>query len=91
VGALRHLMSDGKSIAVNLGTGRGDSVMEVIATIEEVTGKKVPTNIGPRRVGDPPALVADPAYARKILGWKATRSLQEIVSTAWNFMQHHVA
>jgi UDP-arabinose 4-epimerase len=91
VAALRHLMNGGKSIAVNLGTGRGYSVMEVIAAIEEVTGKRVPTNVGMRREGDPPALVADPACAHKVLGWKATRSLREIVSTAWNFMQHHAA
>jgi UDP-arabinose 4-epimerase len=91
VAALRHLMNGGKSIAANLGTGRGYSVMEVIAAIEEVTGKRVPTNVGMRRKGDPPALVADPACAHKVLGWKATRSLREIVSTAWNFMQHHAA
>jgi UDP-glucose 4-epimerase len=76
---------------VNLGTGQGFSVKEVIATVEEVTGKKVPTKIVPRRAGDPPALVADPAKAQKLLKWKTKRTLRDSVSTAWKWMQHQAA
>jgi UDP-glucose 4-epimerase len=73
------------SAAMNLGTGKGYSVHEVVATVERITGHKVPTHIGGRRAGDPAELVADPALAEKLLKWKAKRSLEEIISTAWNW------
>jgi UDP-glucose-4-epimerase GalE len=75
----------GSSTAMNLGTGRGHSVKEVISAIEKVTGRHVPSRIAPRRAGDPPELVADPGRAEKWLNWKTKRSLQEIISTAWNW------
>jgi UDP-arabinose 4-epimerase len=75
------------SARYNLGTGRGASVQEVIATIEEVTGATVSRRVGPRRAGDPPELVADPSRAQAALGWKATRSLRDIVQTAWQWEQ----
>ena len=86
--ALQHLLAGKPSFTVNLGTGQGSSVKEVIATVEEVTGKKVPTKIVPRRPGDPPALVADPSKALQILNWKTKRSLRDSVSTAWKWMQN---
>ncbi len=61
---------------------------EILAAVEKITGKPVPRRIAPRREGDPPALVADPSRAQSVLGWKAHRSLDQIVSTAWNWMQH---
>jgi UDP-glucose-4-epimerase GalE len=73
--------------ALNLGTGQGNSVKEVISMIERVTGQKVPQRLAPRRPGDPPELVADPSRAEKVLGWKAKRSLEQIVSTAWHWDQ----
>ena len=85
--ALEHLASGAESIRVNLGTGRGYSVKEVLNKIEEVSGLKVPVRLAPRRPGDPPALVANPAAAEKLLRWKASRSLDEIVKTAWQWMQ----
>lgn len=85
--SLQKLMAGADSFAANLGTGRGYSVREVISSVEQATGKKVPHTIAPRRAGDPPALVANPQRAQTILGWKATRGLQEIVSSAWNWMQ----
>ena len=88
VKAVEHLQADGASFAVNLGTGRGNSVKEVISTVEEVTGKQVPRRGGPRRPGDPPALVADPRRAESLLHWKARRTLRESIATAWNWMQH---
>jgi UDP-glucose-4-epimerase GalE len=78
----------GSSAAVNLGTGRGNSVKEVISTIGRVTGQKVPVRIAPRRAGDPAELVADPSLAGKLLNWKAKRSLEQIVSTAWTWDQN---
>jgi UDP-arabinose 4-epimerase len=87
VKALDHLQAGKPSFAANLGTGRGHSVREVVTTVEEVTGNSVPLRLCPRRVGDPPALVADPSLARSLLQWKAKRSLRESVSTAWNWME----
>jgi UDP-glucose-4-epimerase GalE len=89
--ALQHLASGGDSIAVNLGTGRGYSVKEVLNEVEQVTGRPVRRRIGPRRPGDPPELVADPHKAQALLRWKATRSLRDIVSTAWKWMQNQKA
>jgi UDP-glucose 4-epimerase len=66
-------------------------VKEVLTKIEQVTGRTVPTRIAPRRLGDPPALVADPALAEQLLRWKAKRSLDEIVTTAWRWMQRREA
>lgn len=87
VRALEHLAAGKPSFAVNLGTGTGASVQQVVSAVEGVTGKSVPHKKVPRRPGDPPALVANPAKAQALLQWKATRGLQEIVSTAWNWMR----
>ena len=78
---------DGESLAVNLGTGRGHSVLEVIRAAENATGRPVRRKIVPWRPGDPPILVADPAKAHRVLGWTAQRNLADIVSTAWIWMQ----
>ncbi len=85
--ALKRLDSVEGAARLNLGTGTGASVQELIATIEEVTGKIVPRRVGPRRAGDPPELVADPSRAHAALGWKAVRSLRDIVQTAWQWEQ----
>ncbi len=85
--ALEHLAQGADSMAVNLGTGRGYSVKEVLDKIEEVSGLKVPVRLAGRRAGDPPALVADPSLAEKLLRWKAIRTLDDIVATAWKWMQ----
>jgi UDP-glucose-4-epimerase GalE len=86
VKALEYLLAGKPSVAVNLGTGTGASVQEVISAAEKATGKSVPHKKVPRRPGDPPALVANPAKAQATLNWKATRGLDNIVATAWNFM-----
>jgi UDP-glucose-4-epimerase GalE len=75
------------SSAMNLGTGVGYSVKQVVAAVERITGHKVPTHITARRPGDPPELVADPSLSGKLLKWKAKRSLDEIISTAWKWAQ----
>jgi UDP-arabinose 4-epimerase len=68
--ALEHLQKGGSSLFLNLGTGRGHSVREVIGAVEKVSGRKVPAREVGRRAGDPPALVADPRRAAEVLGWK---------------------
>jgi UDP-glucose-4-epimerase GalE len=85
VAALRHLLDGGASAALNLGTGTGASVAEVIAAVERVTGRKVPVEQAPRRPGDPPALVADPRRAEQVLGWRTERDLTTIVEDAWRW------
>jgi len=86
--ALESLLADGPSGAFNAGTGSGHSVREVIRAVEEVTGKKVPCEIGPRRPGDPRALVADSTKLRRALNWTPRYSdLREIVASAWSFEQ----
>jgi UDP-arabinose 4-epimerase len=83
VAALDHLRRGGASAAVNLGTGAGHSVRDVIAAVERATGRPVPIEEAPRRPGDPPALVAAPAKARQLLGWQPQHSdLDTIVTTA---------
>jgi UDP-glucose-4-epimerase GalE len=84
--ALEHLLDGGASDHFNVGTGTGHSVLEVIRAAEEVTGKKVPYVVGPRRAGDPPALVAASGRLRDTLGWTPQYAdLKTIVEHAWNF------
>ena len=81
--ALEHLCAGHESIALNLGTGRGHSVREVIAAAESVCGRSIPQREAARRPGDPPVLVADPTRAAERLGWRAQYSdLQTIIRTA---------
>ncbi|MHB2154566.1 UDP-glucose 4-epimerase GalE [Calditrichota bacterium GD2] len=72
--AMEYLLQNNKNLTVNLGTGRGHSVLEVIHAAEEVTGKKVNYQIVDRRPGDPPELVASCDLAYELLGWKAQYS-----------------
>jgi UDP-glucose 4-epimerase len=91
VSALDYLDADASSVAVNLGTGRGISVKEIVDAVEKTTGKSVPRRFGPRRPGDPPALIANPRRAEALLHWKAERSLEQMVSSAWKWMQRQPA
>lgn len=89
--ALDALLAGSESMALNLGTGKGHSILEVLNTIEAVTGKSVPVIWGPRRPGDPPALVADPSAARAKLGLLLERSdLETILRDAapWFGVRH---
>lgn len=87
--ALQRLREGGASAFYNLGSENGFSVREVIDLCENVTGKKVPVEIGPRRPGDPPRLVASAAKIKHELGWSPRYpDLQEIVHTAWNWEQN---
>ncbi|MGD0214217.1 MAG: UDP-glucose 4-epimerase GalE [Terriglobales bacterium] len=81
----------GDALAINLGTGRGYSVLEVVQAAESATGRRVRRTMGLRRPGDPPVLVADATKAKKVLGWTAKRNLEHIVSSAWAWMQKNSA
>ena len=85
-----EVMQPGKGIELNLGTGRGYSVREVIEACRKITGHKIPAMIGERRPGDPPELIADASKARQVLGWKPQYAeIDEIVKTAWRWHQSH--
>jgi UDP-arabinose 4-epimerase len=82
--ALRHLEQGGTTAALNLATGCGHSVREVIAAAERVTGRRIPRRETGRRTGDPPELVAEAARASEVLGWRPLHSdLDTILATAW--------
>jgi UDP-arabinose 4-epimerase len=82
----------GEFAAYNLGTGRGSSIAEVIAHVRAVTGKEIAVQHGPRRPGDPPALVADARRAKEILGWRPAHSdIDKVISDAWAWMTIHRA
>jgi len=87
VAALRYLAAGGESTALNLGTGRGYSVQEIISSTEAITGRKLIKEFLPRRSGDPPILVADSSRARQMLAWTPIRPLEEIISSAWNWVR----
>ncbi|RYG61974.1 MAG: UDP-glucose 4-epimerase GalE [Alphaproteobacteria bacterium] len=88
VAALEHLLKGGETLRLNLGTGQGYSVREIINAVAEVTGRPVPVKENPRRAGDPAELVADASSARKILNWQPQHSsLPTIIRTAWQWRQ----
>jgi len=90
VAALEHLSSsEGGARAWNLGTGHGTSVFEVIAAFERASGVKVAYTVGPRRAGDLPESYGDPARAEAELGWKATRSIDDMLTDLWRWQSQN--
>jgi len=88
--ALKHLRAGGASDFINLGTGQGYSVMEVVECGRKVTGRPIPIRIEPPRAGDPARLVADASRATKVLGWKPRKSdLATILRSQWDWQQSH--
>jgi len=84
--ALEKMLVDMESHCINLGTGTGTSVKEIISACEMVTGKKVPMLYAPRRLGDPPNLIASNSKAKEILNWEPKyKNIDEIIKTAWNW------
>ena len=85
--ALKNLLEDNckKIIKLNLGSGKGHSVLEVIKTFNEVTGVNIPYEITNRRAGDTAKTVADPSLSKKILGWETKRSLFEMCRDSWHW------
>ena len=89
VAALGKLEPHG-DIKVNLGTGRGTSVMEVIEASRRVTGHSIPAIVSPRRPGDPPRLIADVRKAKQVLGWSAEYTeIEKTIATAWKWHRLH--
>nr|WP_295130850.1 UDP-glucose 4-epimerase GalE [uncultured Roseateles sp.] len=87
VAALRFLLSGRESITVNLGTGRGYSVLELVKAYEAASGKAVPYDIVARRPGDVAACYADPALALEKLGWQAQHDLQRMCEDSWRWQR----
>ena len=91
--ALGHLKAIDYSMAhtgveaINLGTGRGTSVLEIVHAFEKACGHKIPYQIVGRRAGDIATCYADASKAKELLGWQATRSIEEMCQSSWNFIQ----
>jgi UDP-glucose 4-epimerase len=83
--AIEHLLNNGNSLALNLGTGNGTTVKEMLAAVQRVSGRSFNIEYGERRQGDSPALVADNALARRMIGWIPSHDLESIIRTAWNW------
>jgi UDP-glucose 4-epimerase len=83
--AALHLLDTPKCFAVNLGTGAGSSVLEVVKAFEAASGKRIPYDIKPRRPGDLDAYYAATTYASELLGWKATRTLEMMCADHWRW------
>jgi UDP-arabinose 4-epimerase len=88
VQALNYLLNGGESCALNLANERGYSIREVVATVEEIAGHRIPVKLDPRRIGDPPILVGQSNRARELLGWRPTRSaLETQISDSWKWFE----
>ena len=83
--AVEHLLNRSSSHALNLGTGHGTTVKELLEAVRRVVGRSFDIRYGPRREGDSPALVADNALARATIGWLPRHDLQSIIDSAWNW------
>lgn len=89
VAALDHLANGGKNLTCNVGTGFGTSVMQIIEATQRVSGKKVPYEIAQRRLGDPAICYADANLINKKLSWSPTKSLDDIIATAYAWHLSH--
>jgi UDP-glucose-4-epimerase GalE len=87
--ALDRLADDVEPLVLNLGTGAGSSVLEVVAAAREVTGRAIDVVLRPRRAGDPAAVWADASEARRRLGWDARLDLQAVLEDAWRWHERH--
>jgi len=87
VAALRHLLGGGASHTVNLGTGRGSSVLEVVRAFEAASGRTIPYRIHPRRPGDVAACYADASLAHRVLGWRSRLTLADMCTDAWTWQR----
>jgi len=86
--ALQYIEREPGLVAVNLGTGRGYSVFEMIEAFEKVSGKKVPFKVVARRPGDIAVCYADPALAKKLFAWEAKLNIDRMCEDAWRWQQH---
>ena len=89
VAAVQRLLGHAGSFTVNLGTGRGHSVLEVVAAFAAASGRAIPYEIRPRRPGDVASCWADPTRAQQLLGWRATRDLATMCTDAWRWQSNN--
>lgn len=87
VAALEYLERESSSVTVNIGTGKGHSVLELLRTFERASGRTIPYELAPRRPGDAASAYADPTLAGQLLGWTASRDLEKMCRDAWNWQQ----
>ncbi len=83
--ALEHILAHDVALTVNLGTGIGISVLEMVQAFERATGRAIPLNISPRRPGDVASYYANPAMAERIFGWKARLNIEDMCRDAWRW------
>ena len=81
--------SNKKPLIVNLGTGKGYSVLEVVKAFERASNKKIPYEIANRRAGDISSCYADPSYAKEILNWEAKKTIEEMCAHSWNWQNNN--
>lgn len=87
VAALRYLEGHTGVVTVNLGTGRGHSVLEMVHAFERASGRKIPYRIAPRRPGDVASCYADPSLAERLFGWRAERGIEAMCADAWRWQR----
>ena len=87
--ALDYVMEHKGCDAVNLGTGKGSSVYDVLHSFEKACGKELPYKVMPRRAGDIATCYADPTKAKKVFGWEAKLTLDEMTASSWNFIKNN--
>jgi UDP-glucose 4-epimerase len=83
--ALEHIMANDVAVTVNLGTGIGISVLDLVRAFERATGREIPLNIAPRRPGDVASYYANPAMAERVFGWKAKLDIDDMCRDAWRW------
>jgi len=86
--ALEALERENKGFTVNLGTGQGISVLQLVKIFEQVTGHNVPYQIAPRRLGDVAEVYADPSLAKQLLGWQTTLNIEDMCKDAWRWQEN---
>jgi UDP-glucose 4-epimerase len=89
VAALKALFESGRSLTLNLGTGRGHTVLDVVRAFEAASGRPVPYRFAPRRAGDAAQCYADPQLAQRELGWRATRTLADMCADTWRWQSRN--
>jgi UDP-glucose 4-epimerase len=85
VAALKALLEQDRSLTVNLGTGRGYSVLEAVRAFERASGRAIPLTMAPRRPGDVAQCYADASLAARELGWRAELGLEQMCQDAWRW------
>jgi UDP-glucose 4-epimerase len=89
VKAVEYLLAGRDSLTVNLGTGQGYSVMDVLKAYGDIVGRPIPFQVVERRAGDIATCYADPSLAEKLLGWKARRNLDQMCADSWRWQSQN--